>query len=72
MKVLFQTRTNLFDAPGGDMIQLLKTKEHLEKLGVEVDVSLEFEPDLSTIKNLKKPFLIKTVSGRGYKLDAND
>jgi glycosyltransferase involved in cell wall biosynthesis len=47
MKVLFQTRTNLFDAPGGDMIQLLKTKEHLEKLGVEVDVSLEFEPDLS-------------------------
>ena len=47
MKVLFQTRTNLFDAPGGDMIQLLKTKEHLEKLGVEVDVSLEFELDLS-------------------------
>jgi glycosyltransferase involved in cell wall biosynthesis len=47
MKVLFQTRTNLFDAPGGDMIQLLKTKEFLEKIGVEVDVSLEFEPDLS-------------------------
>ena len=47
MKVLFQTRTNLFDAPGGDMIQLLKTKEHLEKIGVEVDVSLEFEPNLS-------------------------
>ena len=46
MKVLFQTRTNLFDAPGGDMIQLLKTKEYLEKMGVEVDISLEFEPDL--------------------------
>jgi glycosyltransferase involved in cell wall biosynthesis len=47
MKVLFQTRTNLYDAPGGDMIQLLKTKEFLEKMGVEVDISLEFEPDLS-------------------------
>jgi glycosyltransferase involved in cell wall biosynthesis len=46
MKVLFQTRTNLFDAPGGDMVQMLKTKEYLEKLGVTVDISLEFEPDL--------------------------
>lgn len=48
MKVLFQTRTNLFDAPGGDMVQMLKTKEFLEKLGVQVDISLEFEPDLSS------------------------
>jgi glycosyltransferase involved in cell wall biosynthesis len=47
MKVLFQTRTNLFEAPGGDMVQMLKTKEYLEKTGVEVDISLEFEPDLS-------------------------
>jgi len=47
MKVLFQSRTNLFDAPGGDMVQMLKTKEFLEKLGVTVDVSLEFEPDLT-------------------------
>ena len=47
MKVLFQTRTNLFDAPGGDMVQMLKTKEYLEKIGVEVDISLEFSPDLS-------------------------
>lgn len=46
MKVLFQTRTNLFDAPGGDMVQMLKTKEFLEKQGVQVDISLEFEPDL--------------------------
>jgi len=46
MKVLFQTRTNLFDAPGGDMIQMLKTKEFLEKKGIKVDISLEFEPDL--------------------------
>jgi glycosyltransferase involved in cell wall biosynthesis len=47
MKVLFQTRTNLYDAPGGDMVQMLKTKEFLEKLGVHVDISLELEPDLS-------------------------
>ena len=47
MKVLFQSRTNLFEAPGGDMVQLLKTKEFLEKQGVQVDISLEFEPDLS-------------------------
>lgn len=47
MKVLFQTRTNLFKAPGGDMIQMLKTKEFLEKLGVEVEISLELEPDLT-------------------------
>ena len=47
MKVLFQTRTNLYSAPGGDLIQIQKTKEYLEKLGVEVDISLEFEPDLT-------------------------
>jgi len=47
MRVLFQTRTNLYDAPGGDLVQMLKTKEFLEKLGVEIDISLEFEPDLS-------------------------
>lgn len=46
MRILFQSRTNLFDAPGGDTIQIMKTKEFLEKLGVEVDISLEFEPDL--------------------------
>lgn len=47
MKVLFQSRTNLFDAPGGDMIQMLKTKEFLGKLGVQIDISLELEPDLT-------------------------
>ncbi len=47
MNVLFQSRTNLFEAPGGDMIQILKTKEFLEKRGVTVDISLEFEPDLT-------------------------
>jgi len=47
MKVLFQSRTNLFTAPGGDTVQMLKTKEFLEKKGIIVDISLDFEPDLS-------------------------
>jgi len=60
MKVLFQSRTNLFDAPGGDLVQMLKTKEFLEKQGVEIDISLEFEPnldgyDLVHLFNLMEP-----------------
>lgn len=47
MKVLFQSRTNLFTVFGGDTIQLLKTKEYLEKLGIEVDISTELTPDLT-------------------------
>jgi glycosyltransferase involved in cell wall biosynthesis len=47
MKVLFQSRTNLFLAPGGDTVQILKTKEFLENLGIKVDISLDFEPNLS-------------------------
>lgn len=47
MKVLIQSRKNLYTLRGGDTIQLLKTKEELEKLGVKVDISLEYEPDLS-------------------------
>lgn len=47
MKVLMQSRKNFFDLRGGDTIQLEKTKAELEKLGVTVDISLEFEPNLS-------------------------
>lgn len=46
MKVLIQSRKNLFSLPGGDTTQLLKTKEELEKLGVKVDINLDFSPDL--------------------------
>jgi glycosyltransferase involved in cell wall biosynthesis len=60
MRVLFQTRTNLFEAPGGDMVQMLKTKEFLEKKGIQVDISLDFEPnlenyDLVHLFNLMEP-----------------
>ena len=60
MKVLFQSRKTLFTEPGGDTTQLLKTKEYLEKLGVEVEISLELTPDVSAydvvhVFNLMRP-----------------
>lgn len=60
MKVLFQSRKTLYSAPGGDTTQLLKTREYLEKLGVEVNISLELEPDLTEydlihVFNLMRP-----------------
>ncbi len=47
MKVLFQSRANVFDVFGGDTVQLVKTKEYLEVLGISVDISTELTPDLS-------------------------
>ncbi len=47
MRILMQSRVTLFSVPGGDTIQILKTKEYLEKLGVQCDISLELEPDLA-------------------------
>ncbi len=60
MKVLFQSRVNLYKAPGGDLVQIEKTKKYLEKRGVEVDISLELEPnlekyDLVHLFNLMEP-----------------
>ncbi len=46
MKVLFQGRLGLFDAYGGDRIQVEKTAEQLRRLGVDVDVSTELSPKL--------------------------
>ncbi|MDD5593824.1 MAG: glycosyltransferase family 4 protein [Candidatus Margulisbacteria bacterium] len=46
MKILMQNRVDAFSAPGGDTVQMRKTKEYLEKLGVTVDISLALEPDL--------------------------
>lgn len=60
MKVLFQSRKTLYTEPGGDTTQILKTKEYLEKLGVEVEISLELAPDVSSydvvhVFNLMRP-----------------
>jgi glycosyltransferase involved in cell wall biosynthesis len=46
MKVLFQARSNLLQSRAGDTIQVLKTREYLEKLGVKVELSCKKETDL--------------------------
>lgn len=61
MKVLFQNRVDYLSTPGGDTTQLLKTKEYLEKLGVEVDISVNPYTDLCGydlvhIFNVMRPF----------------
>src|SRR5687768_2371177 len=47
MKVLIQNRNNFLKSVAGDSIQLNKTKEYLEKLGIRITVSSEQEIDLS-------------------------
>ncbi len=42
-----QSRRDLLTLVGGDTIQVLKTKEHLEALGIHVDISLDLEPTLA-------------------------
>lgn len=48
MKILMQSRPDLYAIPGGDTMQLVKTREHLLALGAQVDVSLELAPELSS------------------------
>ncbi len=47
MRVLMQNRVDALRIPGGDTVQMLRTKEYLERLGVRVDISLELAPDLT-------------------------
>jgi glycosyltransferase involved in cell wall biosynthesis len=47
VRILMQSRRDLLSLVGGDTIQVLKTKEYLEKLGVRVDISLDLDPDLA-------------------------
>lgn len=48
MKILMQNRETSFLSPGGDTIQMLKTKEYLEQIGVSVDISLDKNPNVSS------------------------
>lgn len=41
MNVLFQARINLFTTPGGDTVQIVNTKEFLEKIGITVDLVID-------------------------------
>ena len=47
MRVLFQARPDLFTNPGGDTIQIQKTKDALELRGIEIDLSLDLSPNLA-------------------------
>lgn len=47
MKVLMQIRSNAFTCSGGDTVQMQKTKDALQAMGYDVDLSLELRPDLS-------------------------
>jgi glycosyltransferase involved in cell wall biosynthesis len=47
MKILMQARINLLTAPGGDTVQILKTKEYLENLGIEVDLCIEISKNFN-------------------------
>lgn len=47
MRVIMQIRRNAFELQGGDTVQMLKTKEALEHIGIEVDVSTDLRPDVS-------------------------
>ncbi len=46
MKILFQSRQNLFSSPGGDTSYILGLKKHLQKYSIKIDISTELEPDL--------------------------
>ncbi len=47
MKVLFQNRKTALTNWGGDTTQMVRTKDELEKLGVQVDMSMDARPDLA-------------------------
>lgn len=44
MRVLFNTYSTAFFVPGGGEVQLLKTREHLQHLGIEVDLYNPWDP----------------------------
>ena len=44
--MLFQNRPDVFKNAGGDTVQMLKTREYLQKEGIQVDVSTELKPNL--------------------------
>lgn len=60
MKILLNSRIDLFTKPGGDTAQILKTAEYLKKSGVIVDISIKLKEnlndyDLVHIFNITRP-----------------
>ena len=48
-RILLQSRKNLFKKPGGDTVQIESLQRGLIKIGYEVDLSLELDPDLGSV-----------------------
>lgn len=46
MRVLLQIRSDVFERPGGDTVQLQRTAEALRALGVDAEISTETQPRL--------------------------
>ena len=47
MKVLFQSRLDIFDQKGGDTVQMVETQKALKNLGVSVDIDCSLSKDLT-------------------------
>ena len=47
MKVLIQTRPDLFDFPAGDTVQIKETCKNLSLLGIETVIDPDINMDLS-------------------------
>ncbi len=61
MRVLLQSRMDLFSRPGGDTTHILRTKEYLGQRGVLCDISTELRPNVSSydlvhIFNITRPY----------------
>lgn len=61
LRVLIQNRPDSLENPGGDTIQMEQTAAFLRRLGHQVDLSLDLQPDLSGydlvhLSNLTRPF----------------
>ena len=44
MKVALIARSTLYDAPGGDTVQVKETARHLQRLGVDASICLTDQP----------------------------
>ena len=74
MNVLFKNRFDCFTTPGGDTVQMERTKHYLEKLGVKVDISLTPNTDMSDydiihIFNIMRPLEATLSIKQAYKLN---
>lgn len=68
MKVLFQSRKDLFEAPGGDTTQIINTKKALEKLGYDIDIDCSVDKKLSDY-DLVHIFNLRTINWTKKQVD---